>query len=47
MFEIFKQKEKEPFNYPSIEMSKPSRGYYKWTALIILLAFVFIFFLIK
>jgi len=46
MFELFKQKVKEPFSYPSIEMRKSSRGYYKWVAVIIIfIAILFIFFL--
>jgi hypothetical protein len=47
MTNLFKQEEQKPFAYPSIEMRKSSRGYYKWAAVIILVIVVFIFFLIK
>jgi uncharacterized membrane protein YukC len=37
---FFKQDEQKPFAYPSIEMRKSSRGYFKWVAVIIILIFV-------
>ena len=33
---FFKQEEQKPFAYPSIEMRKSARGYYKWVAIVIL-----------
>lgn len=41
-----KQKEQKPFAYPSIEMRKNSRSYYKWiavTILVVVLLFLFFF----
>lgn len=43
MIDFFKQKEQKPFAYPSIEMRKSSRGYFKWVAVIILVAILLIF----
>jgi len=47
MIDFFKQDEQKPFAYPSIEMRKSSRSYYKWAAVIILVIVVFIFLIIK
>jgi len=47
MIGFFKQKDQKPFAYPSIEMRKSARSYYKWVAVIILIAVLFIFFLFK
>ncbi len=42
---FFKQKEQKSFAYPSIEMRKSSRGYYKWvTILVLVIVLLFLFF---
>jgi hypothetical protein len=41
---FFKQDEQKPFAYPSIEMRKSSRDYFKWAAVIILVVILLIFF---
>jgi hypothetical protein len=47
MTNLFKQEEQKPFAYPSIEMRKSSRSYFKWIAVIILVVVLFIVLLIK
>jgi uncharacterized integral membrane protein len=47
MIDFFKQKEEKPFSYPSIEMRKPSRGYFKWIAVVVLFIIFLVFLLSK
>jgi hypothetical protein len=44
---LFKQDEQKPFAYPSIEMRKSSRGYFKWVIVVILVVVLLIVLLIK